>query len=155
MTLARPPVQVESEDNNNISQANVPTLALSAGHQTATMLGTISVGDGNGDFYGFGNLGYGTTISLGLVQPPSSGFPDVLGIYNSSGVLVTNSPLGGASLAYTIPAGQDGVYYARVTADATIPRLCGSTELTAILCGLTAETIMCGSKIPLRCDRPV
>ncbi|MEW6157554.1 MAG: FG-GAP-like repeat-containing protein, partial [Verrucomicrobiota bacterium] len=115
LTLARPPIQVEREDNNAINQANSPELALTAGHQTATVLGYISIGDGAGDFYRLGNLANGTTIHLNLTQPASSGFGNVLGIYNPAGALVARSEIGAASLTYPVPEGADGTYYARVT----------------------------------------
>src|SRR6185436_13034125 len=37
VTLAPPPIQLESEGNDNLNQANTPGLAVAAGHQTATV----------------------------------------------------------------------------------------------------------------------
>ena len=60
VTLARPPVQLEAEDNNNIGSANGLTFSLSAGQRNATVLGYFSLADTSGDFYQLGNLAPGT-----------------------------------------------------------------------------------------------
>ncbi len=123
VTLAPPPAQVESEDNGDTGGANSPALTLSAGHQTATVLGSINSGDGAGDFFRLGNLVGGTTITLGLRQPLSSGFGDIISVFNAAGENVANSMLGATNLTYTIPPGSNGMYYARVTADTGGPAL--------------------------------
>ncbi|HKS35711.1 MAG TPA: FG-GAP-like repeat-containing protein, partial [Verrucomicrobiae bacterium] len=117
VTTARPPTQMETETNNNTSQADVPSLVLTNGHQVARILGYISAGDGPGDYYLLGNLAEGTTITLGSSQPASSGIAAILGIYDSGGVVVTNSAVRAANLTFTVPAGAGGSYYARVISD--------------------------------------
>src|SRR6266511_4468405 len=109
---------MESEDNSSAAQADALNFALNVGHQTATVLGYISVGDGNGDFYRLGNLSEATAINLGLGQPPSSGLSGILGVYNASGLAVATNAAGVTNLNYTVPAGAGGTYYARVTAAA-------------------------------------
>ena len=123
VTLARPPVQLENEDNNNLNQVNTPELTLAGGHQTATVLGYAGVGDGSGDFFSLGNLANGATINLGLRQPASSGFADVLWIYNPSGTVVASSAEGGTNLSYAVPADAEGIYTVRVLADSVTPAL--------------------------------
>jgi len=56
LTLANPPVQLETEDNGTLASADAVSLTLTNGQRIATMLGTISTWDG-GDYYQFGNLG--------------------------------------------------------------------------------------------------
>ena len=115
VTLARPPVQMESEDNSSIANANTVSFTLTNGRQTALMLGYIGNGDGSGDFFKLGNLSGGTTVNLDLSQPASSGLLGWLGIYDGSGTLVTNVYAGATNVSYLIPTGADGAYYARVS----------------------------------------
>jgi len=116
VTLAAPGTQVESESNDSIASANVPTLALtSPGHVTATMAGSINTNDG-GDYFKLGNITAGVGITLGETQPSTSLLSDVLAIVKSDGTVLATSAAGAASLSYTIPSGGDGAYYARVTA---------------------------------------
>ncbi|MGA2863269.1 MAG: FG-GAP-like repeat-containing protein [Verrucomicrobiota bacterium] len=115
VTLASPPVQVESENNDSIGSANSLTFALSAGHRQATVLGYIGSADG-GDFFGLGYLSSNSVVTLNLQQPASSGFADVLEVYNSAGTLLAGSAMGATNLTYTVSAGRDDAYYARVRA---------------------------------------
>lgn len=114
LTLARPPVQLETENNDSIGNANSPTLAIAAGAQTATVLGYIGNYDTAGDYFRLGNLAAGTVISLGLTQPANSGLIGIMTIYNAAGAAVSNSPAGATNLTWTVPTGGDGLYYARV-----------------------------------------
>ncbi|HXJ73181.1 MAG TPA: FG-GAP-like repeat-containing protein, partial [Candidatus Dormibacteraeota bacterium] len=114
VSLAHPPLQMESENNNNIAQANRPNLMLTNGQETATVTGYIGVGDGSGDYYWVRNRAAGTKITLDLSQPINSGLVGQLWIYNAAGTLMTNSPAGVTNLVYDVLAGSD--YYARVTA---------------------------------------
>ncbi len=116
VTLARPPLQLESEDNNNLNTADVPAFAVKSGHQTATMLGYVGVADANGDYFKLGNLEAGTVVNFGLRLPGSSQLSPILWIYDGSGTVVTNSPAGGTNLSFSLTAAD--AYYARVTADA-------------------------------------
>jgi len=116
VTLARPPVQVETEPNDNTSQANALTFANQAGHQTASVLGYIGSADGSGDFFRLGSLSAGAAITLGLWQPPSSGFADVLEVYSPAGSLVASSLIGATNLNYTVPVAGAGDYFAHVRA---------------------------------------
>lgn len=116
VTTLSPPKQLEKEDNNNVSQANNVSLVLTNGHQLAQIAGYVSVGDDSGDYFKLGNLSSGTAISLGFKQPQSSWLNAVLGIFNSGGTMVTNSPIAATNLTYVVGDGQEGAYYARVLA---------------------------------------
>jgi hypothetical protein len=109
VTLAAPPLQMETEANNSTAAANAPVLAVSGPSQQATVAGYIGLGD-PGDFYSLGNLTGGTTITLGLTQPATSGLAAELAILKGTTVVATGSD------PYAIPLGEDGAYYARVTA---------------------------------------
>jgi methionine-rich copper-binding protein CopC len=115
VSLARPPVQLEVEDNSSIANANTLSFALSGGRQTATVLGYIGLADGSGDFFRLGNLADGTQITLGLSRPANSALAPVLEIYNPSSQLVTNSLAGQTNLVYPVAIGSGGSYYAHVT----------------------------------------
>jgi fibronectin type 3 domain-containing protein len=115
VTLASPPTQMETEDNSDIGHANKPSLVLTNAHLTASVLGYIGTGDGNGDYYNLGNLSAGATIQLTMKQPSSSGLAGVLEIYDAGGNLVAGGAPGASPISYSIPPGGDSNYSARVT----------------------------------------
>ncbi|HET7625544.1 MAG TPA: FG-GAP-like repeat-containing protein, partial [Verrucomicrobiae bacterium] len=121
VTLARPPVQLESENNDSIGNADVPALSIAAGVQTATVLGYVGNYDNSGDFFKLGNLAAGTIVNLGFTHPANSGLMDGLAIYNSAGVLMSNSVAGATNLIWTVPTGADGLYYARLSDVGAVP----------------------------------
>ena len=114
VTLAKAPIQIEQEDNGSISAANTLAFDVAAGVQSATVLGFISNADGSGDYFRLGNLAAATLIQLKNSRPATSALYPVVEIYNSSGSLVTNGLPGQTNVAFTVPAGQDGAYYAHV-----------------------------------------
>lgn len=69
LTLARPPVFMESESNNSVSQFNTPPLALAAGELTATIVGVTMPQDTSGDFFSLGNLTPGTQVTVSVQAP--------------------------------------------------------------------------------------
>jgi hypothetical protein len=109
VTLAEPPLQMETEANNSTTAANAPVLTVSGPSQQATVAGYIASND-PGDFYLLGNLTAGTTIELGLTLPSTSGLNGELAILKGTNVVATGSD------PFTIPAGEEGTYYARITA---------------------------------------
>jgi hypothetical protein len=109
VTTAAPPLQMEREANDSTATANSPQWALSGPHQQATVVGYVGVGD-PGDFYLLGYLTGGTTVALELTQPSTSGLAGEVAIVKGSTVVAT------VTGPYVIPAGEDGTYYARVTA---------------------------------------
>ncbi len=113
VTIARPPVQVESEANNTAENSNLLRYDVQGGGRSATVLGHISIPD-PGDWFGLGSLVENTTISLGVTQPQGSGFPNVLDILRGDGSVVASSIVGAASLSYVVPAGAGGAYHARI-----------------------------------------
>ncbi|HEU0010073.1 MAG TPA: FG-GAP-like repeat-containing protein, partial [Verrucomicrobiae bacterium] len=115
-TTVGPPVQIESENNDNPGQADVPSLVSAGGHQTATVLGYINASD-PGDYFRLGNLAEGTLITLGVSRPLSSGLLSILGIYNSAGTPLAFSPVRGSNLSFTVPPAEGGTFYARVFSD--------------------------------------
>src|SRR5579885_1199750 len=110
---------MEAEPNDAIAGANTvnltPVPVGSFTHLQATVAGAVTTADG-GDFYQLGNLTAATAVTLALAQPSASPLQGVLAILDGGGNVVATSPAGAASLGYTVPAGQDGTYYARVTA---------------------------------------
>ena len=73
VSLARPPLEMESENNNNIGQADQPYFALTNGQDVVAIAGYISVGDSSGDYFLLLNRAFGARINLALSQPASSG----------------------------------------------------------------------------------
>ncbi len=117
LTEAPPTVQLVTKYGTSVTNANTPTLVNSApGHLTASAVaGYIGQGDPGGDFFSLGNVQAGTTLNLTLTKPGTSSLGGVLNIYNAAGVNLTNNTAAGATLTYTVPAGQGGAYYARVS----------------------------------------
>ena len=117
VTEASSAVQFASKYDDSVSNSpNTPTLTnTSPGNLTAQIAGYIGQGDVNGDYYSLGNVLPGTTINLTLTQTANSTLGSVLNIYNSAGTNLTNNLVAGNSLSYTVPAGQGGTYYARVS----------------------------------------
>ena len=117
VTEASSAVQFASKYDDSVSNnPNTPTLTnTSPGNLTAQIGGYIGQGDVNGDYYSLGNVLPGTTINLTLTQTANSTLGSVLNIYNSAGTNLTNNLVAGNSLSYTVPAGQGGTYYARVS----------------------------------------
>ncbi len=111
---------VTNYDDSVSSSPNTPTLTnTSPGNLTAQVAGYIGQGDGNGDFFSLGNVLAGTQLNLTLSQPASSLLGGVLNIYNAAGTNETNNVTAGNTLSYTVPAGQGGTYYARVSSAST------------------------------------
>lgn len=114
-------LQMESEGNDSIANADIPVLAAvpvsGLVHQRASIAAALATGDG-GDFYSLGTLTAGTAITLNESQPATSGLSGVLAILDSAGKAVATSAAGATNLGYTLPTGSDGKYYARVTAAA-------------------------------------
>jgi hypothetical protein len=109
-----PQIQVETEDNNSLNNANVLNFALIGNNRVANITGVIHINDTAGDYFKIGNLSYGSSINLSLFQPDDYKFPSILEIYNQSGQLLTNTSVTGTNLSYNIPIGGDSTYYARV-----------------------------------------
>jgi subtilase family serine protease len=116
VTLARGGVQMESEDNNAISQADAPVLELAGGKQAGRVHGYIGVGDPNGDYYLLGNQTVGTRIALALTRPASSSLSWTLAIFLADGTKVAEEVGSPASLTHDVAV--NGTYYARVLATA-------------------------------------
>ena len=93
VTTAPPIWQLESEDNNNVSQANTPAFTLEGNRQWAKILGYIRVTD-PGDVFQLGNLSVGTSIGLVYAQPGSSGLTGILEVLNSTGTVVASQAAG-------------------------------------------------------------
>ena len=120
VTEVPPTLQLVTSYDNPISSPNTLVLTnTSPGNATAKLAGYIGQGDSNGDFFSLGNLLAGTQLNLTLSQPASSTLGGVLNIYNSAGTNLTNNVTAGNTLSYTVPAGQGGAYYARVSSAST------------------------------------
>lgn len=113
VTIAKPPMQVESEANNDAGAADPLNFALTGSHRTASVLGYISLPD-PGDWFNLGTLSEGSLINLSLLQPQGSGFPDVLDIINSGSTVVYSSTVGVSNASYVVAPGGADTYYARV-----------------------------------------
>ncbi|MBP8260273.1 MAG: hypothetical protein KA118_11480, partial [Verrucomicrobia bacterium] len=112
ITLARPPLQLETEDNAHPGIANDLLWTSTAGHQQARAAGFLWASDT--DFYRLGNLADLTAITLSLTQPSTSDLQALLILYRSNEPVATNTPPDNR-LHYTIPASAGGPYSVAVT----------------------------------------
>ncbi|HEX7863031.1 MAG TPA: FG-GAP-like repeat-containing protein [Verrucomicrobiae bacterium] len=115
VTLAPTPVQIETEDNNQTSQANFPALALNTHTLSAKVLGYISAGDQSGDYYALGNLGVGASINVNFRETVRGPFDQTIRILDRTGAAVFTATEGATNAAFIVPADNQGMYYVRVT----------------------------------------
>jgi hypothetical protein len=119
VSVAVPPVQMESEDNGSLGNADALTLSPGVGgSQTARVAGCVETNDTAGDYFLLGTLGGGVTVNLDLTQPASSPLVGQLTLYKD-GVYVWLGNDGETHSSYVIPTGQGGQYYAKVKAAGT------------------------------------
>ena len=140
VTLADPPLQLESESNDSTANADVVDLAADGAAQVATVAGTVGSSDA-GDTYLLGNLTAGTTISLGITQPSTSSLTAEVAILKGDTVVATGTG------SYDIPPGEDGTYYARVSAAAGTAGLASQYLLSIQLADLVSPFVT-GTNLP-------
>ena len=114
VTVARPPMRIETEANDSVGAANALAFAVSPGLQAATMAGYVGNADGSGDYFRLENLVTATEVRLGLRRPANSGLSAYLGVYNSGGALITNGAAGATNFTWAVVT--NGAYYVRVWA---------------------------------------
>jgi hypothetical protein len=105
VTLVRGGIQMERENNNSVGQVHVPVLTLEEGRQKGRVHGYVGVADGNGDYFGLGNLTVGTEIQLGLVKPATSPLSWVLEVYRGDGTKVAEGEAGATPLVHVVAEG--------------------------------------------------
>jgi hypothetical protein len=159
VTLADPPIQMESEDNNVASSADLPRFTVP---ETSRMLGIVagyvSVADSY-DYFALGNLVTGTVIRTATRIPGSSGLePKVEILYGSSTVLPDQdgNPNDGAAL---VTAAANGAYYVRLSAKSGAGLL-AQYLLDIELADTAAPTITsvspaCGGRAQHSCHRSI
>jgi hypothetical protein len=124
LTVAPAPWLWESETNDTVGNANALAILREEPLQLFRALGYLRLGDA-GDILALRNhpansqvplndLPEGTTIVLNLIRPASSTLLPRLDVLNSAGAAVASADPGIEALAYTVPAGGEGRYYARV-----------------------------------------
>ncbi|MCF7733582.1 MAG: FG-GAP-like repeat-containing protein, partial [Akkermansiaceae bacterium] len=114
-TLAAPGTQVETEDNNAISQSDPVTFTLSGNSLSATTGGYVAGYDTNGDYFNLGNLAAGTQVSASLRLPSTSTLAPVLTLFKANGTQITPDTLTSTQLIYILQPGDESTYHIRVT----------------------------------------
>ncbi|MBN8456246.1 MAG: VCBS repeat-containing protein [Verrucomicrobia bacterium] len=114
-TLAPPGTQVESEDNNAISQSDPVSFTLSGSSLSATTAGYVAGYDTSGDYFNLGNLAAGTQVAATLRIPSTSTLAPVLTLFKADGTAVTPTTLTPTQLVYTLQPGDESTYHIRVT----------------------------------------
>ncbi|YCM44551.1 FG-GAP-like repeat-containing protein [Verrucomicrobiaceae bacterium 227] len=107
--------QVESENNHSIAQADGVGFELNGNELSATTGGYLAVYDTVGDTFNLGNLAEGTLIELDLRLPSTSPLVGTLTLYKSDGTAVTPDFADATNLDYTLPAGAESTYYAKIS----------------------------------------
>ncbi|GAA5482918.1 hypothetical protein Hsar01_02144 [Haloferula sargassicola] len=107
--------QMESETNDQISQADGLTLALSGNQRSGRIYGLIDTDDSSGDWFSLGNLSAGTEVRVRLDLPSTTTLGSyTLNLRRSNNTVVATSS--DAELVHTIPAGEDDAYYVQLSA---------------------------------------
>ena len=126
--------QIEAEDNNSTGQATAVAFTAGSGTRTAKIFGHTAGNDSSGDYWRLGNLSSGTQINVSLNRPGGSTFiTGVLQILRPDGGEVAASTPGGTSVSHSVSAGEDGVYYVRVTESAENRTLLATYQLNLSL----------------------
>ncbi|MBN2704478.1 MAG: VCBS repeat-containing protein, partial [Pontiellaceae bacterium] len=135
---ASDPLTLESEANNNTGSADQPEYVLQTGTRSARVLGLIHGNDTSGDYFEMGNLGIGTSISLGIEWPTDSTLSAALSIYGPAGEVAVLSPA--TNLVFNTVT--NGMYYARINDAATTRGFDAQYELQLSLSDSTAPEII-------------
>jgi hypothetical protein len=114
VTLAKPPIQLESEANNTLAQADPLTFDLNAGTRNASVIGYIEYGDG-GDWFRLGNLAPNTQVTLNSRKPANSRLAQVMEVYDAASQLIARSRPLETNLVFIVGSTNGGAYYARMT----------------------------------------
>ncbi len=147
VSVAVPPVQMESEENGSLGNADALTLVPGAGgSQTARVAGCVETNDAAGDYFLLGTLGAGVTVNLDLTQPESSPLVGQLTLYKDGSYVALGND-GETHLGYVIPSGEGGQYAARIKA-AQNPGLLAQYVLDVNVGTGTAPTITTVSPLP-------
>src|SRR5262249_28905009 len=83
-TTVTAPLQIESEFNDSIANANSLTLTTNGNATQGSMAGYISTSN-DLDYFKLGTVSAGQSIVLSTRLPKSSGLNPVIAVYNSSG----------------------------------------------------------------------
>ena len=117
VSLARPPLQMESEPNDQISQANTPVFTTNDVTRFASIAGNIRLSS-DFDYFNLGTVASNSTIYLSTRLPDSSGLAPIVGVYNSQNFYQVESsggrPRDGVA---EVRIQQTGAYYARIEPD--------------------------------------
>ncbi|WP_345714471.1 Ig-like domain-containing protein, partial [Luteolibacter yonseiensis] len=113
-SLAPVGTQVESEGNDQLSQADGVSFTLSGNSLGATVGGYLAGYDTSGDWYGLGNLASGTQVGVTVRLPSTSGLVPTLALFKADGTQVTPDEVTATRLVYTLKAGDESTYYVRV-----------------------------------------
>ncbi len=144
VTLAPPPWQLESEDNNSVAQAKAPAFPRQGTNQTARVLGYLRAGD-PGDVFWLGNLSEATQIRMAYRLPGTSMLVGIAEVLDNSGAVVASAAAGETNLNYTVPMAQGGAYYVRMRAQAGTTGLFSQYLLSIELSDLLPPAIVADS----------
>lgn len=86
--LARPPLQPESEANNDIANADAPLFALNAGRSEAQVCGFVNWGGVMDDYYSLGSLPSGTVVQVFMEFPEMSELAPYLQMVDATGSIL-------------------------------------------------------------------
>ncbi|GAA5115391.1 hypothetical protein GCM10023212_00010 [Luteolibacter yonseiensis] len=113
-SLAPAGTQVESEGNDQLSQADGVSFTLSGNSLGATVGGYLAGYDTSGDWYGLGNLASGTQVGVTVRLPSTSGLVPTLALFKADGTQMAPDEVTATRLVYTLKAGDESTYYVRV-----------------------------------------
>ena len=114
VSIALPPMQMETEGNDSIAAATPITLVTNASARLGSIAGYIG-SSGDLDYYSLGTITNGSSVFLNTRLPSTSGLTPVVSLYNASNVYQNEAPGGRASDGVAqVNITQSGIYYAVV-----------------------------------------
>lgn len=106
--------QMESETNDQLSQANGLNFALSGNQLSGRIYGLLDSEDNSGDWFSLGNLSADTEVRVRLDLPSTSTLTSyTLRLRSSNNTIVATSV--NSELVHTIPSGGGDAYYFQLT----------------------------------------
>ena len=114
-SLAPAGTQIETEDNNAISQSNSVAFTLAGNSLSATTGGYVAAYDAPGDYFNLGNLAAGTQVTANLRLPSTSTLAPALTLFKANGTAVTPDTISPTQLVFTLTASDAAAYHLRVT----------------------------------------
>jgi hypothetical protein len=130
---------LENETNNTLATANALTWTTNGAVRSTEIAGVLNYGD-PADWFGLGFLDVGTGLTISASKGSAGELVWILDVMDGAGNTVISGTVGAANIAYTVPSGKAGNYFARIRPSSGAD-LFGRYQLTAALGDTTPPAI--------------